>query len=377
MRRKGSPSGNPEFTIGRLKFLLMEDAPSLVSRYVPYMKETYEALRSKGLGSLWYGLCFLMSDYESLDELSIRAYEAAGYDRKFISHRAGTYRSGMDVIALTQPITDYLVTSLVHEMGHRYWYQFMSSEQRVRFSYLIKIDYTKQLKRPQSVKKVGDAVKEKIDQRIGDMVAEVMLLKATRIRWPDKVLEAFDDKFFKLGHAVLSEDREYLKPVEFVQSYESPELQAAYADVIATAEKAYKYLGAFSVPLKEALSKFLDKDPKREDYLAEFKRLKTAWLNGAVSVLQAYRNASYKYVDTAVRVTEAKAAEEYAMFPMGGKVEPVSEYGRSNVVEAFAEVFERYVLGTDMNRDQLESFKSVLKRTASPTKVASRFLRLP
>lgn len=48
-------------------------------------------------------------------------------------------------------------------------------------------------------------------------------------------------------------------------------------------------------------------------------------------------------------------------------VVPVSRYGLSNDEEAFAEVFAHYVLERDMNRDQLESFRSVLSaaRTAS------------
>ena len=41
-------------------------------------------------------------------------------------------------------------------------------------------------------------------------------------------------------------------------------------------------------------------------------------------------------------------------------VSPVSDYGWSSIEEAFAEAFESYVLGEDMNRDQIESFKSVL-----------------
>lgn len=42
-------------------------------------------------------------------------------------------------------------------------------------------------------------------------------------------------------------------------------------------------------------------------------------------------------------------------------VTPVSDYGGSSIEEAFAEAFTHYVLGFDMNRDQLESFKQVLK----------------
>lgn len=39
---------------------------------------------------------------------------------------------------------------------------------------------------------------------------------------------------------------------------------------------------------------------------------------------------------------------------------PVSEYGKSNAVEAFAEAFSWYVIGWDMDKDQLQAFRSVL-----------------
>ncbi len=39
---------------------------------------------------------------------------------------------------------------------------------------------------------------------------------------------------------------------------------------------------------------------------------------------------------------------------------PVSSYGKTNAVEAFAEVFSWYVVGRDLTADQLESFRSVL-----------------
>lgn len=39
---------------------------------------------------------------------------------------------------------------------------------------------------------------------------------------------------------------------------------------------------------------------------------------------------------------------------------PVSHYGETNAVEAFAEVFAWYCLGADLDQDQLESFRAVL-----------------
>lgn len=67
-------------------------------------------------------------------------------------------------------------------------------------------------------------------------------------------------------------------------------------------------------------------------------------------------------------------------FPSGDKdedgfekpVAPVSDYGASSIEEAFAEVFERYVMNIDLARDQLESFKKVITKSAAE-RVRNRF----
>jgi hypothetical protein len=55
---------------------------------------------------------------------------------------------------------------------------------------------------------------------------------------------------------------------------------------------------------------------------------------------------------------------------------PVSEYGQTNIEEAFAEAFRHYVLGKDMTRGQIESFRSVLASLIEGLnqKVVNRFL---
>jgi len=90
-----------------------------------------------------------------------------------------------------------------------------------------------------------------------------------------------------------------------------------------------------------------------------------------------------KFMDQSQRrlfnsLVQTNASSSYREFPSGQlengvrkPVLPVSEYGASSIEEAFAEVFSKFVLGQDMSRDQLESFKRVI----GPHKVASRFLK--
>ncbi len=78
-----------------------------------------------------------------------------------------------------------------------------------------------------------------------------------------------------------------------------------------------------------------------------------------------------------VKTNPSKAVRD---FPSGDKdedgfekpVAPVSDYGASSIEEAFAEVFERYVMNIDLARDQLESFKKVITKSAAE-RVLNRF----
>jgi hypothetical protein len=55
-----------------------------------------------------------------------------------------------------------------------------------------------------------------------------------------------------------------------------------------------------------------------------------------------------------------RIAVKFKELGLRGGVPLVSEYARSRPTEAFAEVFERYVSESDLTRDQVESFRSVL-----------------
>jgi hypothetical protein len=76
---------------------------------------------------------------------------------------------------------------------------------------------------------------------------------------------------------------------------------------------------------------------------------------------------------------EAKLAEhpaskawQQSYFENPALVEPVSDYGKSDIDEAFAEVFAHYVLNFDITRDQMESFRSVLSEPGAHRRQGSR-----
>jgi len=130
-----------EFAIGNMKFVLVlgpEDKVSAAAVYAGLLKKVQAVIQAKKLKHLWYGLCFLAPSCEKLDEETIEAYELSGYERKYIECRAGWYRFRNDTMAFTSYPTGSFVYGMIHELGHRHWFKFMTSSQRVRFAALIK-----------------------------------------------------------------------------------------------------------------------------------------------------------------------------------------------------------------------------------------------
>lgn len=127
-----------EFHIGDMKFILVlgpEDKPSYATGYAKLLSTTYAIVQAKKIKHLWYGLCFLTPSCEKLDEQTLQDYERQGYDRKYLECRAGWYRYRNDVIALTSyPAPGAFIYGLLHELGHRHWFKFMSSSQRARYA---------------------------------------------------------------------------------------------------------------------------------------------------------------------------------------------------------------------------------------------------
>lgn len=226
-----------EFDFGGMKVVVVDPKTNgtRIREYVKYLEMAYKDTKRKGFGALWYGTLFLMSDdYEKLSEADQAAYAKAGY--KNMQSQAGTYHSGDDVVRITAPARPGLVRILIHELGHRYWYKFMSAGQRARFESVIEGDWS--------------------------MVHALLL-----------------------NHHALSH------------------------------EEAEVFSGLY-----QKLERGADLSVAEKDLIT--KRFKELGLKAGVPL--------------------------------------ISDYSRSRPTEAFAEVFERYVAESNMTRDQLESFRSVL-----------------
>lgn len=131
--------GFDDFKLGNLRVIVLD--PEITHfenpRYLKQVSTAQAMLQRKGMSQLWYGVLFVVSKkFKKLDEVSLKAYRELGYAS--LESTAGTYHSGADVVKITAPPNERLVATIVHEMGHRYWYKFMGPEQRARFNGLVK-----------------------------------------------------------------------------------------------------------------------------------------------------------------------------------------------------------------------------------------------
>lgn len=130
--------GFDDFQLGNLRFIVLDPNVNHFENHA-YVKQAAHAqalLRNKGMSKLWYGVIFVEArEFKKLDEPSLKAYRELGYQT--LESTAGTYHSGSDVVKLTAPPSKSLVGTIIHEMGHRYWYKFMKPAQRARFNALV------------------------------------------------------------------------------------------------------------------------------------------------------------------------------------------------------------------------------------------------
>lgn len=241
-----------EFMIRGVKIVVVDPKHygQRIRAYVDLIDKTYQDLARKGFSQVWYGVIFLMSDsYEKLSPSEQDAYAKAGY--KDMEARAGTYHSGSDIIRISGPPSKSIIATIVHEMGHRYWFKGMSSGQRARFESLIEGDWS---------------------------MLHTLLLNQHALGETEKQLFSQLYKRVEAGHDLSVDEKTILR-------------------------NRFKELGLRAgVPL-------------------------------------------------------------------------VSDYARSRPTEAFAEVFERYVSESDLSRDQVESFRSVLSNyTSLAERVVQRYL---
>jgi len=365
-----------EFSFGRMKVIVVGTQDS--REYIKRLDKAYQLIQKKGFEKLWYGVLFVSRNFHKLDPDSVEAYRIAGY--KDLQSRAGAYHSGSDIMEMTAPPTKWLSDAIIHELGHRYWFKFMKSPQRARFVDLIKVNIPG---------KSGILIPEKINDQLLTNIEKNVYDNHIKVA---RALEAFqkDTQFFSkaiakatdvLFNVVSNFVKVVFKAIENLSTYvlpsEDPHVKEKWQQV-------QKYLNACEVWVKKLfeLENKIQSLPDGTDFQKVFDEERTEWVIEMHARIMEAEGAAYQLIIDLNevqnrKIEEAKKERDPHLDPSDPRpIFPVSEYGKSNAEEAFAEAFEHYVTGKDMNRDQLESFRSVLasKRVLSAQQVVNRFL---
>lgn len=313
-----------------------------IPKYIKLLDQAHQMLRAKRLESAWYGTFF------------VKCQECGGKSKEAEGQVAGHYHIGPDTVSCYIRPQPFVVELIAHELGHRYWFKQMKPEQRVRFKALVK---ARTIRRPK------DAVKIKLikgTQEINGVQTAlrnaVNFIKDPNIsRWD---LTRFLSKMIDASH-FSSEGT--LTPGVAISA------EAANEDDVKFAQKNLQHS-------REQLFGMLGKaDPASDDvFKAKIQKAFEDFAQESIDSIKLAVEAhnTFEQAKLENHPDTKKWLDSYSQNP--ATVDAVSDYGQTNIDEAFAEVFAHYVMNKDMTRDQLESFKSVLNKGHGVSRLASK-----
>ncbi len=335
-------NGLTEFDLYGLKVVIQDNTvtPEQTKQYIKYLDEAYNRFKAKGLSRAWYGTLFIQCE------------ECGGTNPLGADYGVGGhYHIGPNTISCYVRPRPFVVELMAHELGHRFWFKHMTSEQRARFEGLVKVHKTLTPGNKPVAEKDLKRAEAAVTADVGDFRILLDTFNDTKGTWPKAVTD-FAQQIFKanmdLGTSL------YKTCADFAEPHYSPDLKQEMKKLSGTTESAGFVLRIFC--LKESMLKyFADAGKDDNERSANFRDFVRNWVHDATVYLERTRAAALGYLRLAYKLNK-EGYEEGENRP----VTPVSDYGKSNIDEAFAEVFAHYIIGKDMDRDQLESFKSVL-----------------
>lgn len=321
-----APEPFATFDVGGLRVVFEGSvAEKETEQYMAHVLEAYRALGAKRLKKAWYGELFICPGCEN-----------AG----------GAYRAGPDTVSLYEKPGARAVYAIVHEVGHRYWFKSMSSAQRARFQTLVKAHTVEQPPGAPSL-------------------FQVMRFTDRDIQSGHRAIDRFVSRFHPLIDALESSsspDGILRGMQDAVKSLEKDlrRFTSLVGNSKILSEPAMNLHNNYSLPLSKA----------RQGLEEAIHRGDQAAIDRFSSEVTT---AAHTWVDAAARAFNAVADDQLEGLDRGREwldsylhntapVVPVSAYGKTNIDEAFAEVFAHYVLEFDITRDQLESFATVFER---------------
>lgn len=332
-----------------------------IREYIGFFNEAHARLKIRGLESAWYGTLF------------IKCNECGGPNQNTGGGVGGHYFIGEDIVRVYSRPSAFIVELVAHELGHRYWFKQMKPEQRERFKLLVKA---------RTVSRPKDALNIKLFSEGHLRKSKDVILEAKR-----SILGLIDGA--KGGGLTLSEIEQTVKSIRRLAG-DISDTRAGVSGL----DEDFQHPGVQALK-KEVWGKHVDLKWKADDLDSVRPEQLDQWAREMKAILEQLADKALITLELARRIhneaAEAKLAEHPASkawqesyLANPAPVEAVSDYGKSDIDEAFAEVFAHYVLNFDITRDQMESFRSVLsapgahrrqaRQRALIARVASRFL---
>jgi len=338
-----------EFDIQGMKVIVDDTTMTQgdVKHYIGYLKEAYARLKAKNFGKVWYGTTF------------ISCKDCGGVNDNTGGGVGGHFNIQKDWVKVFSRPSPFIVELMVHELGHRHWFKGMSSEQRARFEGLVRthegrnpkkseaklIPLSVMAKKRQLLQRVTDEFLEHL--RKLESEAEKNQLSKDELRSWKGIFRGDENAMtdlYSIGSGLVE------RGGDLYQSKESLQLGTEYSNLLMGVQ------GSILDKFNEMLESY-EPNESVEFWTGYFITQATKLRELGESYLLNLMRGHNETAKLQAEKDKTEIDEKWNADPR--QVMPVSDYGSSNIDEAFAEVFAHYILGHDMNRDQLESFKSV------------------
>lgn len=343
--------------------------PETVKTYINQIDKAYQYLKARKLEKAWYGIIFIKPHDPTLKNSMTGRLGGV----------AGRYNIERDFISLFYPHNSSYY--IIHELGHRYWFKSLTQAQREKFKDIIWMEKEGRKEYNRSTKKFewgSFPISREIEIRDPSILSDIESLFSN--------IDSEIDKLKDLG--------EKLKSSTNTSEYQSAasKIGQAYFPVKYKIEPVLKnikdndvYSGIFPVDKPKAYFRGkLQEITKQQLGITPYQILNPdvscapisfvpigyfSNYSGDRELSEEYRQQKADQFLTGLEEwrTNIKNMLQWlysklatARFEKESKPEPVSDYGKSDIEEAFAEAFRHYVLEKDMSRDQIDSFKSVI-----------------
>ena len=366
-----------EFDMYGMKIVIDDNSvqPEDIKKYIKYIDEAHTRMKSKGFGKAWYGTFFIQCE------------KCGGVNYNTGGGVGGHFVIGPDTVSCFERPGPFVVELLAHELGHRYWYKQMTSTQRAKFESLIKVRPTARRPAESEIKAYPipeEKAKEahsKVDLVAGKLDQSLELFRKSKLRWFTKIIDAFYEPIAKEAWDFKNEIITAVHSAG-ADSTINPTVRKAFEPIIELGTEIHTLCLHMDDDLKRTMNTY----PDGTDFNSAFRVERGKWIDQVLTLIYRITKAAHRYLDMAVEAyNKAEIDKGRRLVEDWDRryqedtrpVAPVSDYGGSNTDEAFAEAFAYYVLGKDMTRDQIESFKSVFSSVGDTLveMVAQRYLQ--